>query len=307
MATNSKIEWTDSTFNPWIGCTKVSLGCKHCYAETLDKRQMWDNQTHWGPLAPRRRTSESNWKQPLAWNKQDWLECLECGWRGPERQAMKSPKDLCPECEGETKPTRQRVFCASLADVFEENDQLIDWRLDLFDLIKATPNLDWLILTKRVDVAQRFFRLRRDLLLDNIQLGTSIEDQKRADERIPALLSIPARIRFLSVEPLLGPVKLLGYLLSGAHKWKHGIHWVIVGGESGPNARPMHPQWARDIRDQCQAAGVPFFFKQWGEWAPIYGDVDHNSWPMKRVGKKAAGRLLDGQEWSQFPVVESPF
>lgn len=320
---NSKIEWTDHTFNHWQGCIKVSPGCKNCYAETLSNR--WGKDI-WGPGAKRQRTSAANWQKPLQWDK----------------QAKKA---------GE----RYRVFCASMADVFEDNDQLIDWRLDLFEnIIARTPNLDWLILTKRPDVARQFFGLRLDLLFPNIWMGASIESQEYADKRIPELLKIPAAIRFLSCEPLLGPIDLSGRTMEtvwvdaeyadldynlGEIVEEEGwpIHWVIVGGESGHNARPMHPDWARSLRDQCQAAGVSYFFKQWGEWYPVseseldqygrytgkeqttvvegtdkcgyycdpaVGHVDHRGWIMKRVGKKAAGRLLDGQEWSQFPTVE---
>ena len=174
-------------------------------------------------------------------------------------------------------------------------------------------------------------RMVPDSWLENwpahIWIGTSIENQEYADLRIPELLKIPAKVRFLSVEPLLGPVNIMRYLLSGAHKWQQNINWVIVGGESGPHARPMHPQWARDLRDQCVKAGVPYFFKQWGEsvpyeWQPGYvwhsqhGDewhqddgtfsdkgirLLHTKLGFKPVGKHNSGYLLDGQEWSEFP------
>jgi protein gp37 len=286
----TKIEWCDFTFNPWIGCAKVSAGCANCYAETLmDKRY---GRAKWGPNGTRVKTSAANWKKPLKWN------------RDAARDGV-----------------RRRVFCASLADVFEDRNELIAWRDELFALIAETPHLDWLLLTKRPENVNRLVaqlcwpdtgRLMPYGLPTNVWLGTSVENQEQADKRIPELLKVPAAVRFLSMEPLLGPVKLNsvqynnggsggGVLLDvlggefstiAGSGYKCGrIDWVIVGGESGPNARPMHPEWARSIRDECQAAGVPFFFKQWGEH-------DGNE---KRVGKKAAGRLLDGCEWSEFP------
>lgn len=287
---NSAIEWTDHTFNPWQGCIRVSPGCQHCYAETLSNR--WGKDI-WGPGSKRERTSAAYWRKPLQWNK----------------QAQKEGR-------------RYKVFCASMADVFEDNEQVKSWRLDLFLLISNTPNLDWQILTKRPDVAREFFEQRPGLLLPNIWLGTSVENQEYADKRIPELLKIPAAVRFLSVEPLLGPVNLMKYLLSGAHKWRQDINWVIVGGESGPGARPMHPEWARKIRDDCTAAGVAFFFKQWGEhvgglgqrinWVSLHngaylcGDKNTYEWGdgvvSQKVGKHPAGRLLDGRTWDEFPA-----
>lgn len=308
MAENSNIEWTTHTFNPWIGCTHVSPGCKFCYAETLmDKRY---GKVEWGKGKPRLRTSAANWRLPLKWN------------RGAEKSG-----------------TRPRVFCASLADVFDEEAPEL-WRGELFNLIGQTPNLDWLILTKRpqnitpmmqsLDRGHRYFELQ-----ENVWLGTSVENQQTADERIPELLKIPAAVRFLSCEPLLGEVDLNEYLgcgWDGEGGWRNcpqhlsgkidcsGVDWVIVGGESGPNARPMHPDWVRSLRDQCQAANVPFLFKQWGEWLPgsHVGDkfTDAQLSNIKchlfegagffasfKVGKKAAGRLLDNWEWNEFPEV----
>lgn len=256
MAENSKIEWTDHTFNPWIGCTKVSDGCKHCYAEQLmDKR--W-NKVKWGPQGQRVRTSKAMWREVLKWDN-----------RQIER--------------------RQRVFCASLADIFEENPQLIEWREDLWNLVEVTTNLDWLILTKRPQnilrmVPQRW--LAEGAFPKNIWIGTSVENQKEADERIPYLVKVPAVVRFLSCEPLLEKVDLD---LRGKNYGvgEEYVNWVICGGESGPNARPMDADWAREIRDECVDFNIPFLFKQWGG-----------------KNKKAAGRLLDGREWNQFPMLE---
>lgn len=282
MGQDSKIEWTDHTFNPWMGCTKVSKGCKNCYAENqMDHR--W-NKVQWGPGKPRVRTSEAMWKKPIQWN-------AEAGKTG----------------------IRPRVFCASLADWLDP-EVPIEWLADLLELISMTPHLDWLLLTKRpgfwwdrVDAALRFQLCSNPSLsgleflsrvwLDgyvpnNVWIGTSVEDQETAEARISHLLNIPAKVRFLSCEPLLGPVDLASG--AGVTYWDDpcaGIHWVICGGESGPNARPMHPDWARGLRDQCNEAGVSFFFKQWGE---------HDS-EMRPVGKKKAGRLLDGREWNEVP------
>lgn len=285
MAENSKIEWCDHTFNPWIGCTKVSEGCQHCYAEQMmDKRY---GKVKWGPQGTRVRTSLANWKKPLKWN----------------REAAKAGK-------------RARVFCASLADVFEihPSQDLDEWRHDLFMLIQQTPHLDWLLLTKRPENVMPYLRHGWGTdLPDNVWLGTSVENQQAAFKRIPELLKVPAAVRFLSMEPLLGQVHL--DLMDGVFfdsgmpfDWQRldppGIHWVIVGGESGPNARSIHPDWVRDIREQCVGAGVPFFFKQWGQWVHDPEDWNAAAGLMRRVGKKAAGRLLDGVEWNQFPQLD---
>jgi protein gp37 len=321
---NSKIEWCDHTFNPWEGCTKVSPGCAHCYAETRNQR--FAGGVNWGPGAPRRRTSAANWRQPLAWNL--WAENAQIAHWPPSVPYV-----------------RPRVFCASLGDVFDSEVPDEWWRNDLFDLIFQCKNLDWLILTKRPALARDYLcgtsgvgaaNLEEGGCFEHVWLGTTVEDQQRADERIPALLSIPARVRFLSCEPLLGPVDLRISAFNGADSFSsiEGIHWVICGGESGPKARPMHPDWARSLRDQCAAAGVPFLFKQWGEWLPgeatpdsgtayrrcdngqIYGGVgnprrenfgthpDPHSGRLitLRVGKASAGRRLDGREHNEFPA-----
>lgn len=265
MSENSKIEWTDHTFNPWEGCQKVGPGCDHCYAETRNARFAGGTAINWGPGAPRRRTSAANWRKPLAWNANHDAFFAEHG-------------------------RRQRVFCASLADVFD-NAVSVQWRYDLLRLIMDTPNLDWLLLTKRIgnaagmlEQAMRALTIQRegwaDNYLPNVWIGATIVNQAEADRDIPKLLEVPARVRFLSMEPLLGPVEfsnvsrrsdavtVLGQRALG------GIDWVIVGGESGTGARPMHPDWARSLRDQCAAAGVPFLFKQWGEWGQ-YVNEEH--------------------------------
>lgn len=331
MTANSKIEWTDHTFNPWIGCTKVSPACDHCYAEVSTPSRALG--VAWGPHAERRRTSVGNWAMPKRWNAQAEAFQAQHG-------------------------RRQRVFCASLADVF---DNAVDreWRDDLATLILDTPNLDWLLLTKRIgNAGEMLGEMFLDGPPDNIWLGATIATQEEADRDIPKLLAVPAAKRFLSMEPLLsavdltphlwGPTKLCddctkdadcmcGYVPRGKFGNDASLHWVIAGGESGANARPMHPDWARSLRDQCQAAGVSFFFKQWGEWGEVEGDyqigpedaegegfkpgrdcaitpdgrvfADPNDLPddvpgrwMERLGKKAAGRLLDGREWNEVPA-----
>jgi protein gp37 len=321
---NSAIEWCDHTFNPWEGCTKVSPGCAHCYAETRNARFGGGTAPNWGKGAPRRRTSVQNWNQVRRWNREASRDLNEFAMTGAVTTE-----------DGQRIENwhRPRVFCASLADVFDE-EVPNQWRADLFRLIDETPNLDWLLLTKRPEnVIPMLFQISNTMngvtkkmhfapvdkwarhWIDgrppaNVWLGTTVEDQQRADERIPELLEVPARVRFLSCEPLLTHVNAMWHFANNPGK----IHWVICGGESGHGARPMHPQWATSLRDQCKAAGVPFLFKQWGEWAPreVSDYVDATKaelrhldefTPMYCIGKKAAGRLLNGIEHNGFPNV----
>jgi protein gp37 len=227
MGADTSIQWCDHTFNPWWGCTKVSSGCNNCYAETFARRT---GRAKWGDDEPRVVVSDATWHNPVKW----------------DRAAAKA---------GE----RRRVFCGSMCDVFEDREDLVNSRVRLFELIHRTPSLDWLLLTKRPEAASVW--LEGSLLqglwpLDNVWLGTSIENQATADDRIPHLLPIMAKMRFLSMEPLLDQVYV--------QPWLGGIDWVIVGGESGPKARPFDLAWARSIRNQCKYAGVPFFMKQVG-------------------------------------------
>jgi protein gp37 len=267
MAADSKIEWCDHTFNPWIGCTKVSPACDHCYAERSTPSRTLG--VTWGAGQPRRRTSDANWALPLRWNARAFYECTYCGWRG----FANDPEYAAPRkgCIHDLVLARQRVFCASLADVFD-NEVPVQWRRDLFHLIGDTPNLDWLLLTKRIGnvmrMAQDVINIREPLP-SNVWLGATICNQAEADRDIPKLLAVPARVRFLSMEPLLGPVSFEGLFANAANiadgtNALEVLDWVIVGGESGPGARPLHPDWARSLRDQCQAAEVPFFMKQLG-------------------------------------------
>lgn len=341
MSDKTGIEWADSTFNPWMGCTKVSPACDHCYAERDTARF---GRVQWGSGQPRVRTSAGNWKKPMQWNRADFRACGDCGWRGEVDTLV---DDACPSCgkHERLEPARRRVFCASLADVFD-NDVDPAWRADLFSLIEQTPNLDWMLLTKRIGNAKTMMSDALHLVqsanrygmiwpLPNIWLGATICNQEEADRDIPKLLAVPAAVRFLSMEPLLGPIDLPGLFYYGTERTGgvvplrdrgHAqLDWVIVGGESGPQARPMHPDWVRDLRDQCAAAGVPFLFKQWGEWGPALcagEDPSHGRmvWPdgtahslgeksygckvMTKVGKKASGRLLDGVKHDGYPVVQ---
>jgi protein gp37 len=337
MGENSKIEWCHHTMNPWRGCTKLSAGCKNCYALTMSKRNP-GTLGIWGPRGTRVIAAESYWKLPIKWNK-----------------------------DAEAAGERRRVFCASLADVFEGNETMPkdSWapvaaaRSRLFDLIDVTPHLDWLLLTKRPhNVKPMLIEAGRSFqdLPPNVWIGTSVENQQTADERIPHLLSIPAHVRFLSCEPLLGPLDLTRYLSGGYVSMQGGklmpmnvplkdLHWVIAGGESGngKDIRPMHPDWARSLRDQCVAAGVAFHFKQWGEWAPMVSnsvvfpekgrttDWNHRDYFFRdgttirgrfawhtfnghasdyqqviRFGKAKTGRLLDGRTWDELPTPRSP-
>lgn len=375
MAENTKIEWTDHTFNPWEGCQKVGPGCDHCYAETRNARFAGGTAINWGPGAPRRRTSAATWAKPKAWNANADAFMAQHG-------------------------RRQRVFCASLAD-WADNAVPIEWLVDLLELVRTTPHLDWLLLTKRIGIVLQRLQEAHNWVLDNwpavdaqplsqwlqdwteddappsnVWLGATITSQPEADRDIYKLLAVPACVRFLSMEPLLGPVDLTSiemfggdaeiYPLRGTTHCVNdegepaddvpALNWVIVGGESGPSARPMHPDWASSLRDQCEAAGVPFLFKQWGEWKHIsqMEEAEHSGLytpnviakphesqdnlndiygrrctvptsvlhadgsthgitePMAfwqgteamqifRIGKKAAGRLLDGRTWDQFP------
>lgn len=242
MGFNSNIEWTTHTFNPWWGCTKVSDGCKFCYAEALSKRY---GQDVWGPGKKRRVMSDSHWQTPLKWN-----------------------------ADAARHGVRHRVFCASMADVFEEHAPQ-DQRLRLWDLVRETPNLDWQILTKRPHLIQANLPDDWGQGYRNVWLGASVEDV-RVLQRIEYLTAVPAIVRFLSLEPLIGPLNNLPL---------SGIHWAIVGGESGPKARPMQEDWVLDIQQQCRAAEVAFFFKQWGG-----------------VNKKKSGRLLGGRFYDEMPA-----
>jgi len=281
MGKETGISWTDHSFNPWWGCQKVSPACANCYAETFSKRY---GMKLWGPASERRFFGPKHWEEPLKWNKQAQKEGV-----------------------------RRRVFCASMADVFEDRDDLIQPRADLFLTVEETPHLDWLLLTKRPENIEGMLPKWSHLNgrpFPNVWYGTTVENQEQAALRVPLLLQVPAVVRFISYEPALGPldltnIEIMGHSLDALRgEWcanRQGcfvedhsdgsIDWVIAGGESGGRARPSQPEWFTAVRDQCAGAGVAFHFKQWGEW--IY--------PV-RYGKKAAGRTLDGREWLEFPT-----
>lgn len=322
MGERTEISWAESTFNPWIGCTKVSPGCTNCYAERdMDRRRGF---ARWGPGQERVRTSSANWRKPLQWNlqaraRQDSLE-------QETPYAERRPYDVGPGA--------WRVFCASLAD-WLDHEPPAEWLADLLDLIARTPRLTWMLLTKRPELWRSRITAARDAWKGdpglvrclnewlegkghpkNVWLGVSVEDQERANERIPLLMKIPARTRFLSCEPLLGPLKLdklpalwqdperplscglevypfVGtFAIPDCDIDAGRVSWVIVGGESGPRFRAMDQAWVRSIRDECErhreawpSEPVAFHFKQWSGLRPK--DLD---------------RQLDGRTWDEFPA-----
>jgi protein gp37 len=266
----SKIEWTDYTFNPWWGCARVSPACRSCYADTLATRYGHDQL--WRRKGPRRMMSDAHWKQPLKWNR-----------------------------DAERDGTPKRVFCASMADVFEDHPDVVEPRKRLWDLIENTPRLHWQLLTKRPENVAAMAPWGADWP-ENVWLGTSVENQRWAEARIPHLLAAPARTRFLSCEPLLGPVDLSRWLgveygevvgdwipemfaaLNGRVGPAGGLHWIICGGESGAKPRATELDWVRTLLGQCEAAGVPAFMKQLG-----------TAW--SRAAKAASRKGGDPDEW----------
>ncbi|MEX2605797.1 MAG: phage Gp37/Gp68 family protein [Kiritimatiellia bacterium] len=277
MGQNSKIEWTHHTFNPWWGCVKVSKACDHCYAETWAKRVGADV---WGNKAPRRFFTDNHWAQPLRWNK------------------------VAAE-EGE----RKRVFCASMADVFEKRGDLDASRERLWKLIEATPYLDWLLLTKRPQYIQKMAPWG-DAWPHNVWIGTTVESQACARQRLKHLLKIPATVRFLSCEPLLEKLDLIEL----ASEEPYDIDWIIAGVESGPHSRPMQPGWVETLRLQSEEMQAAFHFKQWGHWSPVEDPTMRihieaegvNGKPilMEPVGKKKGGRVFLGRTWDGIPSLE---
>ncbi len=300
MSQKTAIQWTDATWNPVVGCTRISAGCRNCYAHEL--HDMRHKAYHAGKKMPAQyaapfttvQTMPDRLTQPLKWKK------------------------------------AQRIFVNSVSDLFHK-DVPFDFILRVYQVMLETDRHTFQVLTKRADrmlgflESRDFERMAKDFRpAGHIQHGVSVENQDAADDRIHRLLSIPdwaTGPRFISAEPLLGPVNLNQLpIVDGARPHSplhfsalHETHddclfsapalldWVIVGGESGRDARPMHPAWARSLRDQCTAAGVPFFFKQWGEFLHNGEPPEWNKQTFRRIGKKAAGRLLDGQEWNEFP------
>jgi len=296
----TKIQWTNAVWNPVTGCSRVSEGCRHCYAERLAATRLAHLPAYAGlaeltPGGPR-------WTGEVRFNAERLAMPLR--WRRP-----------------------RMVFVNSQSDLFHEG--LSDEQIAvIFAVMACCPRHTFQILTKRpermrafaggagdglVRYAVRSNRLRGTLPgdpdediawpLPGVWLGTSVEDQAAADARIPHLLATPAAVRFVSAEPLLGYVHIQRYLLDGAHKWSPKLHWVITGGESGPGARPANPDWFRSLRNQCSECGTAYFHKQNGEYV---WQNDAAGGHSIRVGKHAAGRLLDGREHSAFPVPAFP-
>ena len=302
------IEWTDKVWNPVRGCTRVSEGCTNCYAERTASRFS-------GPGMPYEGLIRSTSKGPL--------------WTGKIRlvpEKLKEPLTWRTPC---------RVFVNSMSDLFHEGvpDSFI---AEVFATMAACPRHTFQVLTKRPERMRHLLagpkqhaQWPREMwhrsVLPNVWLGVSVENQEAADERIPLLLETPAAVRWISAEPLLGPVNLGRAQIAGRCGYycdesvghvDHGkVNWCVVGGESGPGSRPMHPDWARSLRDECQQMGIAYFFKQWGAWADVMASdaplapsvpMTHpglDDTIMVRVGKKAAGRLLDGRTWDEYPVV----
>lgn len=298
----TSIEWTDASWNPIVGCTEISPGCANCYAARLAATRLKNTPQYKG-LAIRQNGSgaaqasgDPRWTGEVRFLPERLEEPLH--WRKP--------------C---------RIFVCDMGDLFHENvsDESI---YKVFAMMWECSHHTFQILTKRADRMQAMLKHGLPGVgANHLWLGVSVENQHFADERIPLLLATPAAVRWISAEPLLGPVEITSYgrdgrqflgcypagTMDSATQPLPGIDWVVCGGESGPNARPMHPDWARSLRDQCQAGGVPFFFKQWGEWLPeteppAFAGLPENR--FTRVGKKKAGRLLDGRTWDEFPTKE---
>lgn len=314
MAFNSAIEWTDATWNPWTGCHKVSAGCKNCY--------MFRDKARYGqdPNVVVR-SADKTFYAPLKWAEPKKI--FTCSW-----------SDFFIE---ESDPWRDEAFAIMALTprhtyqvLTKRPDRMREWfhyrgTWPILTILESLPAE----LVQKILISAGGPESLHGIQwpLPNVWLGVSVEDQNTADERIRLLLTTPATKRFLRIEPLLGPIDLSNIKsqigpnsfitqnafdkvdsLNKGYPWP-GIDWVIAGGESGPNARPTHPDWIRSIRDQCQDAGVPFFFKQWGEWAPPSLTRDftrkfelfEDGSLMYKVGKNAAGRLLDGREWNEMP------
>lgn len=345
MGARTKIEWTSTinpdgtvtpgaTWNPVRGCSRVSEGCRNCYAETVAARFSGPGQPYEGLAqfrvigagTPKERR-EAHWTGKVRLVPEHLEDPLR--WKKPRRIFVNSMSDLFHE--GLSDRDIARVFetmCRSIHDRPRE-------RRHTYQILTKRPArmLEWFAWAKRESPG--WFNSAGQLDLGNVWIGVSVEDQAAADERIPLLLQSPAKVHFLSCEPLLGPVTLWEWSdwnqrLEGpaiVHDYRRGPNtangpgevegdsypgadWVIVGGESGPGARPSHPDWFRSLRDQCQAAGVPFHFKQWGAFGPVWTDpspvttvAGEDIIGLGLLGKKAAGRTLDGRTWDEFPAV----
>ena len=291
---DTQIEWATDVWNPVVGCSLVSTGCAHCYAVPMTWRHMHNPVGNvaddYAGLVQKHPNGQLDWTGKVRFLPDRLLDPLK--WRKP-----------------------RRVFVNSMSDLFHESLSFED--IDkVFDVMLREDHHTYIVLTKRPERMAAYITnlFRCPPCPTHIWLGVSVENQAMADERIPKLLQTPAAVRFISAEPLLGLTDLSqnGGTISA---FDAGLNWVICGGESGPGARPMHPNWARTIRNQCVAAGVPFFFKQWGNWGPksfgrecpysivglFSGSDSALDVRMWRVGKKRAGRVLDGRTWDQYP------
>ena len=274
MPDRTGIEWTDATWNPLSGCSIVSPGCTNCYAMKLAHRYtgtaLYKGLTH-------SVNGHAVWTGKIALNER--MLNAPLGWQKP-----------------------RRIFVNSMSDLFHEAvaNETID---RIFDVMGRAGRHVFQVLTKRADRLEAYMAARTGEVLPNLWLGVSVEDQARADERIPPLMRTRAAIRFLSCEPLLEGIDIASCLAKDC-----GPDWVIAGGESGSEARPPHPAWIRSLREQCQATGTQFFFKQWGEWGPAEHGVpgklyrSHEPHGVNRYGKRTAGRMLDGRTWDEFPI-----
>lgn len=331
MSDGTKIEWTDASWNPLRGCSRVSEGCRNCYAETVAGRFSGPGMPYEGLIT---KTSKGpTWNGEINLVPEKLAEPLR--WTKPRMIFVNSMSDLFHENVPEKYI--QKVF-AVMAAAKKHTFQILTKRPEKMLKILASKDLRWIVdgciaLNKDGLIGPEIFDM--EWPLPNVWLGVSVENQATADERIPLLLQTPAAVRWISAEPLIGPVDISqwidpDYFTGCADDGIKGLHWVVAGGESGSNARPMHPDWARSLRDQCQEAGVPFLFKQHGEWlATSFCDDDMAMLPSKRtvyvghdgifhdgssgvdffggeeetawVGKKAAGRVLDGRTWDEYP------
>jgi protein gp37 len=330
MSTNSKIEWTETTWNPIAGCRVVSPGCTNCYAmaKAAELVARFDQPKYRG--LTRDSFAGPVWTGEIRVWEEAMLEPLK--WKKPQRIFVNSMSDLF--AEGVADKTIDRVF-AVMALAPQHTFQVLTKRPErMRDYMRARNGMGNAALCGAInDIPARLGNRKGalEMPLPNVWLGVSVEDQRRADERIPILLDTPAAVRWISAEPLLGPVTLTkwwGFHRKGSPDWQPTIDWVVVGGESGPDARPMQIEWARQLRDQCEATGVPFFFKQWGEHWPAekttigkdgevwrtspsggehwfldeLGKTDAPQVRMIRLGKKKAGRTLDGRAHDEYPI-----
>lgn len=305
----TKIPWTEETHNPFVGCSKVSEGCQNCSALPFAVRHAHNPKF---PLDARIAYQSVIEKKNGKWNWNGKTALIESRLHDPFK--WKNPR---------------MIFLCFMGDLFHPSNSFEDIAR-VFEIVKQTPHHTYQVLTKRAERMAEYFEVVQDVS-NNVWIGVSAENQEQADKRIPILLQIPAKVRFVSIEPMLGKIDLEKIAFKKFQNWlnnnetQYTLDWVICGGESGHKARPLHPDWVRSLRDQCQAANVPFFFKQWGEYM-IFDDLPNgfrgkllrgeSKWPIKnyttdddivwtfhKIGKKNAGSMLDGNEYKAFPKI----